>query len=824
LNFNYVYRVAGEPVFATKKGVYRFHENSHRFLPDPRFDGLFPKAPRWILTIKEDTQGRVWMHAQDEGHNIRETGFALLQPDGKYRWEPTPLLRISESTVEYIHPDDNGVVWLGGSDGLFRYDPRVRKDYTQDFQVLLRRVTRKGNQLLFDGTHSDMMPEPALKYRENALRFEFATPSFDLGSANRYQVLLEGYDSAWSPWTAEPFKEYTNLIERTYRFRVRAMNIYGQVSREDMYPFRVLPPWYRTGWAYLLYLGLISFILWAIYRARTRILRARNRMLRAQIGEATLGLQAQAADLERMNGELRLLNEHKNQFFGIVTHDLRNPLNGIVIEAQLIDGEEDLQEIYRAARNIQQDGLEMSALIGRFLNIAAIESGGIKTEKAPFDLWGVAAHLVERHTARAREKGIELRMEPLEGNGTALADLKFTKEVLDNLISNAVKFSPPGKAVSVRVKGDGKRILVSVRDQGPGLTEEDLARLFGRFARLSAQPTGGEKSTGLGLSIVKHMVEAMEGRIWVDSEPGRGAAFHVELSAGSATLPEDIQAPALPQEAPPTLPLEGPPRPAPVEVSNGSSPVRIFRGRVLLAEDNANNRTVEEALLRRLGIDVVGVEDGIQALEALEREPFDIVFLDGQMPRLDGPGTVSEIRRRESTGALFGGHRQVVVALTALADSGGGDGFLASGFDELLSKPLEMVALQEVLDRFLDPGTEPGARMKTKHLDSWEDLAAVLGGPQAFADFLAEILNDADVRLARLQSAFERMDRGQIERDAHDLKSNASTLGLQALAKICSELEHGALNLAPEELCIRLASLPSLLEALRVKCQDYLRS
>ncbi|MDE3246338.1 MAG: hypothetical protein KGN80_09640, partial [Acidobacteriota bacterium] len=534
LNFNYVFQVGGKPVFATKKGVYSFQEESHRFVPDPRFDRLFPEAPRWILTIREDSQGRVWMHAQDEVNNVRETGFALRQPDGSYRWEAAPLRRLSESTIEYIFPDDHGVVWLGGSDGLFRYDPRVPKDPAQSYKALLRRVTQKGNQLLFSGARGSAVPEPALKFRENALRFEFAAPSFDLESANRYQVLLEGFDSTWSPWSAEPFKEYTNLHEGTYRFRVRAMNTYGQMSQEDMYPFRVLPPWYRSGWAFFFYLGLGSFTLWAVSRARTRILVARNRILRAQIGEATRGLQAQAEDLERMNGELRLLNEQKNQFFGIATHDLRNPLNGIVIEAQLIDGEEDLQVIHQAAQNIHREGLEMSALIERFLNIAAIESGGIKTEKARFDLWKVAEHLVNRHAAWAREKGIGIRMEPLEGHGTVFADLKFTKEVLDNLISNALKFSPPGKAVSVHVKGGGKRVLVSVRDQGPGLTEADKARLFGRFAKLSAQPTGGEKSTGLGLSIVKHMVEAMEGRIWVDSEPGSGATFQVELPAATA--------------------------------------------------------------------------------------------------------------------------------------------------------------------------------------------------------------------------------------------------------------------------------------------------
>ncbi len=238
-------------------------------------------------------------------------------------------------------------------------------------------------------------------------------------------------------------------------------------------------------------------------------------------------------ELQGANARLQELNEQKNYFFGVVGHDLRNPLNSMVLGAQLIEEESDQPEVRAMAARIHREGMEMSILIGHFLDIAAIESGKLKAELTRFSLRAMVEQVVDTHVARAREKGIALRLAPFEGRGEVLADTRFMKEILYNLISNAIKFSPPGTTVTVRVEEGGGKAVVSVEDKGPGLTQEDRRRLFGRYARLSAQPTGGEKSVGLGLSIVKYMVDAMGGRIWVDSEPGAGAAFRVEVPTGS---------------------------------------------------------------------------------------------------------------------------------------------------------------------------------------------------------------------------------------------------------------------------------------------------
>jgi signal transduction histidine kinase len=424
-----------------------------------------------------------------------------------------------------------------------RYDPALARPSERTFSALIRRVS-EGNALIFGG--EGPLPErpgegPVLPFTRGALRFEFASPSFDLESASQYQVRLDGYDHDWSPWTPEPQKEYTNLAEGRYRFQVRARDIYGQVSQGQSFRFRILPPWYRTGWAILLFGGLTAVVGATGVRLWTGLLRRRNLALQQRIDRATEELRererllaSQAGALERMNAQLVELNEQKNQFLAIVAHDLRNPLTSILLSSQLIGEDGDIQVARRRAGMIAREGSEMETLIGRFLDLSALDSGGIKTEPGELSIPDLLEGLLPRFEPGAKVKGIALELEIQPPEGRVFADAKFVSAVLDNLISNAIKFSPPGTTVAIRVEDVEQRVRVSVRDQGPGLTEADQKRLFGRFARLSAQPTGGEKSVGLGLSIAKQMVEACGGRIWVESEPGKGATFVVEFPRSEA--------------------------------------------------------------------------------------------------------------------------------------------------------------------------------------------------------------------------------------------------------------------------------------------------
>jgi len=286
MNHNRVYRLHGETVFATHQGIYRFDAPQGRFLPDGRFSGLFP-SPRWIFALDQDSRGRVWVHSCDEARSLHETGAAILQADGTYRWEASALLPISDTGVEFIRAEEDGIVWIGSADGLYRYDADASDGNEKVVSVLLRRVSQAGGALLFGGDDRIPLASPSLKYKGNRLRFEFAIPSFEKSDANLYQVLMEGYDPDWSAWSSEPFKEFTNLHEGRYRFRVRGRDCHGRITPEATYAFRILPPWYRTWWAYGGMILVLAGLGYGLLRWRLWWLHKENRDLENRVRERT---------------------------------------------------------------------------------------------------------------------------------------------------------------------------------------------------------------------------------------------------------------------------------------------------------------------------------------------------------------------------------------------------------------------------------------------------------------------------------------------------------------------------------------------------------
>ncbi|TAE21484.1 MAG: hybrid sensor histidine kinase/response regulator [Candidatus Kapaibacterium sp.] len=272
---------------------------------------------------------------------------------------------------------------------------------------------------------------------------------------------------------------------------------------------------------------------------------------------ATLALQDsykeikhQREKLETQNHELLALNQEKNEFLGIAAHDLKNPLNNIADLARIIEQDTDsmtLAEIQDFAKLIRESSAKMFELVRNLLDVNAIERGGIHVQAQHFDLVPLVNAVIETYTQRAASKGITLHFDYEREEMFAFADEHLSEQVVENIISNAVKYSPHGKNVYVRIKDEGGRmqqesvadsdlsphtssfLRIEVADEGPGISAEDMKKLFGKFARLSAQPTGGEHSTGLGLSIVRKLAEAMHGKVWCESQIGCGATFIVEL-------------------------------------------------------------------------------------------------------------------------------------------------------------------------------------------------------------------------------------------------------------------------------------------------------
>ncbi len=255
-----------------------------------------------------------------------------------------------------------------------------------------------------------------------------------------------------------------------------------------------------------------------------------------------LELRSSRELIVKRNAELQSLNDEKNELFGIVAHDLKNPLSTIhgIADLLLKDATLSADEAREFYQNIYDSSEAMFALIKNLLDVNAIERGGMKFDVQPTNIVSAVEHSVNTYRAAAEQKTITLHLDMPEVLPMAQVDFTAFVQVFENLLSNAVKYSPHGNNVFIRLEPAMRTLAnetteptvrVIVQDEGPGLSDDDKAKLFGKFARLSAKPTGGEHSTGLGLSIVKKMAEAMNGRVWCESVLGEGATFIVEFPA-----------------------------------------------------------------------------------------------------------------------------------------------------------------------------------------------------------------------------------------------------------------------------------------------------
>lgn len=239
--------------------------------------------------------------------------------------------------------------------------------------------------------------------------------------------------------------------------------------------------------------------------------------------------------IEAQNQALIQLNQEKNEFMGIAAHDLKNPLNAILGLAEEIEtcyDEMPPEEIIEVAGKIKRGSRQMFELITNLLDVNAIESGSVHLSVQPTDLIPIVNELLKRYQERARLKSIEIISHYDTSPYIALADDLTVRQVLENLLSNAVKYSANGTQITFNMRTTETHIRCEVHDQGPGLSAEDQTKLFGKFTRLTPKPTGNEHSTGLGLFIVKKLVEAMDGSVWCESELGQGALFVVALVKG----------------------------------------------------------------------------------------------------------------------------------------------------------------------------------------------------------------------------------------------------------------------------------------------------
>ncbi|WP_353572905.1 cache domain-containing protein [Candidatus Albibeggiatoa sp. nov. BB20] len=254
-----------------------------------------------------------------------------------------------------------------------------------------------------------------------------------------------------------------------------------------------------------------------------------------EMGQLSKAINSMAYQLQDSFEHLVLLNREKDEFLGIAAHDLKNPLQAIQGSAELIgitvesEQFEDKHAVLEFANMINVSAERMFGLITNLLDVNAIEAGKIKVNLQSVDILPILKEVVEEYTQKSLAKRIDIQFHPDGGEYQAVTDATLLHQILDNLVSNAVKYSPFDKQVFIHITQQTQHIKVEIQDQGEGLSQADQDKLFGKFTRLTTRPTDGEHSTGLGLFIVKKLLHALQGEVWCESELGQGSTFIVTV-------------------------------------------------------------------------------------------------------------------------------------------------------------------------------------------------------------------------------------------------------------------------------------------------------
>jgi signal transduction histidine kinase/ligand-binding sensor domain-containing protein len=483
--------------------------------------GAVPLPSTVILGLLEDDQGRFFLSTSGGINRLTFAGDRrTLLATETYTSADGVNGTLSVSGAGMV--DSRRRVWVGALDGAVFLDPALVPGTLPLPAPVVQRAE-------FPGGHGALPADGRLRHWQNRLEVNFFLPVFHREEDQRFRTQLLGLEAQPGPWRFERSRDYVGLRPGAYTLLIWARDPGGRISPPAALAFRILP----APWAHPLALGgyllLLGGALLAFLRLRTRALRRRNQWLSEQVDLALGEVRAREAELGLLNTELRYLNEEKNLFLGIAAHDLKSPLQGILLSAERLTGLDEATAQAVGSR-IQRAAQLMVRLIDGLLNVSAIEAG-TRAPLQPLELQPILEAARERAAEGAQAKGLELLLEPLAEGLQARTHAQLLGEVLDNLISNAVKFMPPGPPgrIRIRAQAGAEGVAVQIEDQGPGFTEQDKALAFKRFQRLSAQPTAGESSTGLGLSIVRKLVERLEGRIQLDSEPGQGARFTLTL-------------------------------------------------------------------------------------------------------------------------------------------------------------------------------------------------------------------------------------------------------------------------------------------------------
>jgi signal transduction histidine kinase/ligand-binding sensor domain-containing protein/DNA-binding response OmpR family regulator len=618
-----------------------------------------------IFSIEEDHKGNLWM-STERGISVYNSSVSRFknynETDGLLkRFIPGSSLITAE-----------GYLIFGGMEGFNHFHPDSLRENSYkppvvitDFRIFNRSVDvrKSGDGDYVTEKNISYLQDIEIPYNNNVFSFEFSSLHFASPERNSYAYKMEGFDQDWIYSGTRRFVTYTNLDPGSYIFKVRGTNSDGiWNAQETELMIRIIPPWWRTWWAYLLFSVVFLFLLYALRKYEMHRIKLKN-------------------DLESREYEAKKLYEvdqMKSRFFANISHEFRTPLTLILGILEKRNGNTEDQVMRKNARRLLQ-------LINQLLELSKIESGNTRLKIQRTGLLSFLKRVSASFMSYAEQKNITIKLnsrditaEQMEKEIFVYIDQEKMETVFYNLLSNAVKFTPVGERIYIDTIPDKWNIEVNVTNTGTGISQENIEKIFDRFYQTDDSGTREFEGTGIGLALVKELTELHKGEVSARSIGSKETTFIIKLPLGRAHFnPEEVLE-TEEQLYTPMDKMENEVLPAAGEGNNKL--VSHHKEIILIVEDHNDLRSFIKSQLDDK-YEILQAEDGAAGLRLAEEVIPDLIISDIMMPQMDGNTLCRKIKENTKTNHI------PVILLTAKASSENKIEGLETGADDYIIKP-----------------------------------------------------------------------------------------------------------------------------------------